>query len=118
VVGDSDDDSVRYEARNRGKGTDPTDHRESQYDFDPETGEVKVKQRRCKAHPGEFARYLCKDHEDGKILCPKCLINHKVCNFAPMGSQLSHECKAKFRTLITSANVRYNTSSTVLRKVD
>lgn len=78
ILGGSDDDSIMYNERNQGKGVLPEDHNESEWDVDYETNIKEVRKRRCRKHPGEYARYVCKDH-DGEILCPKCLVGHKVC---------------------------------------
>ena len=79
MAGASDDDSIEYQFRNRGEGTTPDDHEESQYDLDIMTMERTVRKRRCKIHPEEFGRYVCLDHE--LVLCPRCLISHKSCDF-------------------------------------
>ena len=59
-------------------------HEDSEFDIDLETGEKKVRKKRCKKHPEEFYRYICRDHEE--MLCPKCLIGHKICDFEAMGA--------------------------------
>ena len=104
-----------YNERAGGRGVEPDDHEESQWDIDLDTAERKVRKRRCRAHPGEHARYVCKDHE--AVLCPKCLVQHKICDFEAMGASLTQEAKVRFRHLLTSANVRYNLSQSTLRKV-
>ena len=113
--GGSDDDSVLYCLRNYGRGVPNTDHIDSIYDVDLDTGKRRVRQRRCKKHPGEFGRYVCKDHEE--VLCPKCLVGHKLCEFEAMGPTLTHQCRQRFRQLMTSLNARYNMSNATLRKV-
>ena len=114
-MGDSDDDSVMYEHRDRGNGVEPENHLESEFDIDFETGKQMIRKRRCRKHPGEFHRYVCKVHDE--VLCPKCLVTHKLCEFEPMGDQLSYDAKNRFRTLLTKINVRYNASNAVIRKV-
>lgn len=114
-LGDSDDDSVMYNERDGGRGVPPDDHEESQWDIDLDTGDKDIRRRRCKKHPGEHARYVCKDHE--AVLCPKCLVSHKICDFQSMGASLTHEGKLRFRHLLTTVNVRYNLSQSTLRKV-
>ena len=89
--GGSDDDSVLYIDRDNGNGVHYNDHSESVYDIDFDTKEKLVRGRRCRKHPRDFARYVCLDHE--LILCPRCLVSHKVCDFQPMGQSLAHESK-------------------------
>lgn len=74
-----------------------------------------MRQRRCKKHPGEFARYYCLDHEE--VLCPKCLITHKFCEFLPQGRELTYQAKKKFRNLITGINLRHNLSLSTTKKL-
>lgn len=116
AAGGSDDDSLLYAQRNFGRGVEQDDHLESVYDVDPETGERRVRKRRCKKHKGEHARYVCKDHE--AVLCPKCLVTHKLCDFEAMGPTLTHQCRQRFRHLLTQLNVRFNISNATLRKVE
>jgi hypothetical protein len=113
--GGSDDDSVLYIDRIRGEGTTIDDHSESVYDIDFDTKEKKVRGRRCKLHPREFARYVCIDHE--MVLCPRCLVSHKVCDFQPMGETLAHEAKQRFRNLNTIINLRHNLTKATERKL-
>ena len=113
--GGSDDDSVMYCDRNNGTGVPPTNHEESEYELDFETKAKWPRKRRCRKHFKEYARYICKDHKE--ILCPKCLVMHKLCDFQAQGAELTHQAKTKFRHLLTKINMRYNTTQATLRKV-
>lgn len=75
----SDDDSVLYCDRNEGKGVPNWNHDESRYDFDIEIAAQVIHKRRCRQHPEEHSRYVCKDHE--AVLCARCLPTHKMCDF-------------------------------------
>ena len=88
AAGGSDDDSLLYAERNFGRGVGPEDHQESVYHVDPESGQRSVKQRRCRKHKGEYARFVCKSHEE--VLCARCLVTHKLCDFEAMGPTLTH----------------------------
>jgi hypothetical protein len=113
--GGSDDDSVLYCDRDLGKGVLPNVHDESEWELDFGTNLKRVRPRRCRKHPGEHARYICKDHYE--VLCPKCLVAHKICDFEAMGPMLSHDARQRFRHLLTRVNVRYNHSQATIRKV-
>jgi hypothetical protein len=114
--GGTDDDSLDYDLRNGGHGTTPDDHNESQYDLDLFTMEKTIRKRRCKLHPEEHSRYVCFDHE--LVLCPRCLIGHKSCDFQPMGKSLTHEAKKRFRALSTVVTLRHNITLATDRKLN
>lgn len=69
----------------------------------------------CREHAGEKGRYVCKDHE--KVLCPKCLIAHKVCDFESIGPSLSHDARQRWRQLLSRLNARFNKSNLITRRV-
>ena len=79
IGGGSDDDSLDYGLRRNGAGTTADNHEESEYDLDLMSMERTVRKRRCRIHEGEFARYMCLNHE--LVLCPRCLVSHKGCDF-------------------------------------
>lgn len=112
---DANDDSILYAHRNFGRGVPCTDHSESVYDFDKDKQGYVVRRRPCPSHPGEFGRYVCKDHEE--VLCPKCLMEHRLCDFQAMGPTLTHQARHRFRQLLTHLNARFNLSTATLRKV-
>ena len=74
-----------------------------------------MRKSRCTKHPDEFRRYLCKDHE--QVLCPKCLISHKLCDFVKEGEDLTYDTKKKFRNLLTTINLRHNLTLATTRKL-
>lgn len=49
----------------------------------------------CKDHEGEDYRHLCLDHN--LLLCPKCLIKHKQCDFMTANEVFSFETKKRLR---------------------
>ena len=104
-----------YENRVGGQGCPAWVHLESEYDNDPDTGELLVKKRWCKKHQKEWCRYICKDHEE--VLCPKCLVSHKICDFIPQGEQLTYEAKKRMRMLLTTIGLRHNLTNQTQRKL-
>ncbi|CDW80319.1 kelch motif family protein [Stylonychia lemnae] len=56
----------------------------------------------CKEHPGEEFRHLCLDHQ--KLLCPKCLMKHKQCEFQTSNEVFVFENKQRLRELIKDLN--------------
>ena len=69
----------------------PSTHAESVWEIDEQSGQKVPRPKLCREHPGEKCRYVCKDHE--KVLCAKCLIAHKVCDFESIGPSLSHDAR-------------------------
>lgn len=105
-----------YCDRNEGEGVPSNNHDASRYEFDVELDARVVKKRRCIKHPDEFGRYICKDHEE--VLCPKCLVTHKQCDFDKMGEDLNYESKKRFRNLLNYMNLRHNMTLATERKLN
>lgn len=58
---------------------------------------------------------MCKEHE--KVLCPKCLIAHKLCDFVKQGPELTYDMRKKFRNVLTTINLRHNLTQATDRKL-
>ncbi len=59
-------------------------------------------QAECRDHQGEEYRHVCMDHQ--KILCPKCLIKHKQCDFVTANEVFTFQNKQKLRQMIKIVN--------------
>jgi hypothetical protein len=54
-------------------------------------------QMRCEIHPQETVKYYCR--EDGKSLCPECVVDHAKHDFIFADESASFEVKQDLKTL-------------------
>eukprot|EP00347_Sterkiella_histriomuscorum_P015425 403357073 len=66
------------------------------------TPAFQIREGECAEHLGEDYRHLCLDHN--KLLCPKCLIKHKTCDFKTSNETFVFENKQRLRQLLKELN--------------
>jgi hypothetical protein len=61
---------------------------------------------RCEIHPQEQVKYYCR--EDGKSLCPECVVDHAKHDFIFADESASFEVKQDLKTLELTVQSRCN----------
>jgi len=70
----------------------------------------------CPEHAGELYRHVCKTHN--RLLCPKCLVKHRQCDFITANEAFAFDQKNKLRNLFRNMNLSLQRSIALRKRIN